>query len=389
MGHGRFATQGAINAENAHPFTEGHITLVHNGTISNFKSLQGTEYGQYEVDSQLVARLIADKGAEEIIPKVFGAYVFIWYDHKERTLNLVRNHSRPLFIGLKQHSDTLFWSSERETLEWNAKRNKTPLKEIYEMPTGEIHTYHAGDLVPTIVKLETPNYYSRQASWDEDYYTVPSTKTNVVPFNTRRDDKPKSIVRKMNNKDVLKSQITGDERVIILGNKYTFEIEDLKESGHGNHLLGTSHLYPAIEFVAPTNDLTEEAIFAADYAEGVVSFIQPALPTDKFFDYRVILKDIKVYVQGEEEEDDTEKRLQIMSVEGILEAVSEFRYNEMLDKDCAWCNLPHSKKTKHTKLLLAPTNDLVCTDCAEGLLNTYQEEALAHATEEDKKRTVH
>ena len=40
IGHGRFATQGAVNAMNAHPFRENHIVLAHNGVIKNYFELK-------------------------------------------------------------------------------------------------------------------------------------------------------------------------------------------------------------------------------------------------------------------------------------------------------------------------------------------------------------
>src|SRR5687767_11552959 len=50
VGHNRSATTGAVTAENAHPFREKHIVLVHNRTIHNKEKLNN----EVEVDSHAI-----------------------------------------------------------------------------------------------------------------------------------------------------------------------------------------------------------------------------------------------------------------------------------------------------------------------------------------------
>ena len=53
VGHNRAATKGATTDDNAHPFIEKNICLIHNGTIHGHKELANTE-----VDSHAICHAI-------------------------------------------------------------------------------------------------------------------------------------------------------------------------------------------------------------------------------------------------------------------------------------------------------------------------------------------
>lgn len=93
VGHNRKATKGSISTENAHPFNEGHIHLVHNGTLFNHSSL-----ADRDVDSNAVAAAFAKEDAESVLKRVNGAFAFIWYDRQKKKLFAVRNKERPLYL---------------------------------------------------------------------------------------------------------------------------------------------------------------------------------------------------------------------------------------------------------------------------------------------------
>ena len=54
VGHNRAATKGATTDDNAHPFIEDHICLVHNGTLHTHKHL-----ADKEVDSHAICEFIS------------------------------------------------------------------------------------------------------------------------------------------------------------------------------------------------------------------------------------------------------------------------------------------------------------------------------------------
>lgn len=94
VGHNRKATKGAISDENAHPFVENNIILVHNGTLTNHESLTDKEV---VVDSHAITHLMAELGVKEALSKLQGAFAIICYDINEKKLYALRNHQRPLF----------------------------------------------------------------------------------------------------------------------------------------------------------------------------------------------------------------------------------------------------------------------------------------------------
>lgn len=120
IGHNRAATRGSVTPENAHPFRERHIVLVHNGTINNKDTLNK----DVEVDSHAIAHALADQDPVKALSKIDGAYALVWFDSNQRTLNLARNNLRPLYI-LEYDS---FWaiSSEAGLPMWlNSRENRT------------------------------------------------------------------------------------------------------------------------------------------------------------------------------------------------------------------------------------------------------------------------
>jgi len=115
VGHNRASTRGATTDQNAHPFIEDHICLVHNGTLNSHKELADTT-----VDSHAIATAIARDGYKETLPKINGAFALIWYDAKAKKLMVGRNSQRPLWI--MQTKDVDIIASEPEMLTWLHKR---------------------------------------------------------------------------------------------------------------------------------------------------------------------------------------------------------------------------------------------------------------------------
>lgn len=114
IGHTRKATRGDISWDNSHPFSYKGITLVHNGNLSNtydFKNMQ------YDVDSQYIPQILSEsESVADALSKMSGAFALVWYDAKDKSLNIARNGERSLWFYVHKTSDRLFLASERDIL---------------------------------------------------------------------------------------------------------------------------------------------------------------------------------------------------------------------------------------------------------------------------------
>lgn len=146
VGHNRAGTSGSKDRDrNAHPFQYDHITLVHNGHINNVYSLGLKD--AHPVDSAAVAEAFSKFGAREVLPKLNGAFVFVWHDAREGTLNIARNDARPLHwlaLGDKPGDwEGMVFASEMEMLWLLVERNGIPHHGKFLYPSA--HTWYKFD----------------------------------------------------------------------------------------------------------------------------------------------------------------------------------------------------------------------------------------------------
>lgn len=79
--HTRFGTHGGNTPENAHPFTQGSITGVHNGVISNHEELNQKYNRAFAVDSQHIFQHINDGILDLNDIQGYGAIVYRFEGH--------------------------------------------------------------------------------------------------------------------------------------------------------------------------------------------------------------------------------------------------------------------------------------------------------------------
>lgn len=192
LGHNRYATKGAVNVANAHPFMFENVVGAHNGTLVSQYQLD--DYQDFDVDSENLYHHMNNNGVDDTIKKTNGAFALTWYDRKANTLNFARNDQRPLFFTFTEDRKTLFWASEEWMLSVALGRNGIRAGHIQSLAPlhlmtipinfGGAHVVKAFDGI-AIRKLEEyrPVYQVRPA--------ITAQKVdNVVPFSKNKDPQP-------------------------------------------------------------------------------------------------------------------------------------------------------------------------------------------------------
>ena len=135
VGHNRKATVGQVTDTNAHPFIEGNICLIHNGTLTNHR-----EVGDTAVDSHAICQHINDKGYKSALKTVEGAYSLIWYNAEEKNIYFCRNAERPLYMV--ETGDKIYLASEGKMLDWILDRNDIGKYTVQNVPTDKVFKFN-------------------------------------------------------------------------------------------------------------------------------------------------------------------------------------------------------------------------------------------------------
>lgn len=135
VGHNRKATMGNVVSENAHPFIEGNICLVHNGTLTNHYKLANTT-----VDSHAICKHISEHGYKSMFKNIEGAYALIWYNAEEKMVYFARNAERPLYFV--ETADKIYLASEDKMLDWILDRNNISKYTIQNVPTDKVFKFN-------------------------------------------------------------------------------------------------------------------------------------------------------------------------------------------------------------------------------------------------------
>lgn len=166
IGHCRHATLGEVNETNAHPYHIDHIIGAHNGTVDKL----GPAKHETHTDSFALYQLMAREGLDEALREAkYGAYALTWFDTTKKTLNLIRNEKRTLFMMQDSKDGLMFWASEKRMLEFIASDSGRTFKEPTPLPINK-HYEICLQTMECTVHDKSPTYIPQQ--WDGERWSA-------------------------------------------------------------------------------------------------------------------------------------------------------------------------------------------------------------------------
>lgn len=139
MGHNRWATKGGVSNKTSHPFHYKDILMAHNGSLRGQWRLP--ESRDFDVDSENIAYSLAKIGVDKTISLLDGSYSLVWANTTDKTVNFIRNHERPMYMGLVKDKKTVLYASEELMIEWLADRNNIVLDSIAHTEVDTLYTF--------------------------------------------------------------------------------------------------------------------------------------------------------------------------------------------------------------------------------------------------------
>lgn len=140
IGHNRFATNGGVNKKNAHPFEFDNIVGVHNGTLMDKYKLLDNHH--FQVDSENLFWHLQEKGLEDLLEVVDGAWSLVWWNKADETLNFLRNEERPMHIVASEDDKIILWASERWMLEVAIQREDIKFGLPFSTTPNQLYSFH-------------------------------------------------------------------------------------------------------------------------------------------------------------------------------------------------------------------------------------------------------
>lgn len=233
FGHNRAATRGAKTAENAHPFHEGKIVLMHNGTLNTWHSLK-TGRTDIEVDSHAIAHALnTEDNFLDVLSELDGAYVLIWQDLKDKVIRIASNGQRPLWFG--GNADVTILCSEYGFI--NAAANRRNIK--FEADE-QGHAFHAMK-ANTVVEFSVEDFKAKPRVIEIPRRSYPLATTHNVGSSytggTKLSKKGSAASRGENNDGKEKSLYDKYIRRELIFE--VDEVESSRGSGYGNWVMGS------------------------------------------------------------------------------------------------------------------------------------------------------
>lgn len=354
IGHNRAATVGKVNADNAHPFTHGDITLVHNGTLVSETGL----VGDFGTDSEAICNTLSLQDTKTVLEKIYGAFALIWYDAGKKTINFARNHERPLFFApVGTDNSTYVFASEPWIIRGAASEPFRPelklgkIEPVKEDIWYEVNLETGVVTETTFVSLDSYSYGSNK--WGSSY----SGNGSVVTTDAGKGSMDACDVKPG---DTILFEMTEEQEPLYSTNNTTSVVGKVV-TAHKDGTKGIKARTYAIQF-APINDLIRGGVtifkakvdrdsisysdtITVNTVEGVGSreeFEQGAyIEFDAVFKNRVAKDRLPVTVPATvDEEGDVEDDLPFNFYDERGKPLSEREYVRLGNRGCPYCGSP-------------------------------------------------
>ncbi len=184
IGHVRYTTSGLTKDENAHPFLEGNVIGVHNGTLTNHWSQAvraGLDLKDFNVDSQVLFAMIAKSKGFTALTKLIGAIAMICTDttSEKKPLYCFRNSERTLYRGTCEEG--MYISSIESSLKVIGCKDIKEFKEQY------LYTIIDGKVIEKPWKMKKPVV-------EEVHPAIIDNRNKVIGFGYRETDVPSKLL---------------------------------------------------------------------------------------------------------------------------------------------------------------------------------------------------
>lgn len=189
FGHTRYATHGAKSAENAHPFTIGRVTGMHNGVIYNHIELNKKFDRKFEVDSMHIFAHL-DEGKPLTDLEGYGTAIWYYSDQPGRIYFARLSDRGELTVygigrGKKDPEGVILSSSEGHLKDALQTAGLVDTFE-FNIVTGSIYFIENGMLYRTEEKAKITEAMGR--SWSDYGTTSGSGKKRGRTYFTRGSD---------------------------------------------------------------------------------------------------------------------------------------------------------------------------------------------------------
>lgn len=168
IGHTRWATHGAVCEKNAHPFTCGAFTVVHNGIIENFRTLKSALQKEgycffSDTDSEVIAVLLCKYHSLGLLGALkracrhlVGSYAVAAISAHQPGLVACARQSSPLLVG--QGKDGYFLSSDANALSPHARFAVSLQDGDFALIAPTSATFYRGEeeIYPASISLSSP-----------------------------------------------------------------------------------------------------------------------------------------------------------------------------------------------------------------------------------------